>query len=102
MLSLEVVKVAKKARLGLYLDDEEFKRQIKVAAAKRGLSITLYCAEALEERLIRDGERTTTMSKSNNAGKEKLALLARMDKLREEIGPVGSRTSQLVKAGRRR
>jgi hypothetical protein len=30
-----VIEMATKARLGLYLEDEEIKRQIKVAAAKR-------------------------------------------------------------------
>ena len=43
--------MAKKARLGLYLADEEIKRQIKVAAAKRGMTATDYCAQAIEERL---------------------------------------------------
>lgn len=94
--------MAKKARLSLYLEDEEFKRQVKVAAAKRGLAVTDYCAEAIEERLIRDGERSMTRSKSRNANREKLALLARMDKLRQEIGPIGLRTSELVGEGRRR
>jgi hypothetical protein len=94
--------VARKARLGLYLEDEEIKRQIKVAAAKLGRTVTDYCAEAIEERLIRDGERSMATSKSRNTNKEKLALLARMDELRREIGPIGLRTSELVEEGRRR
>ena len=94
--------MAKKARLSLYLEDEKFKRQVKVAAAKRGLAVTDYCAEAIEERLVRDGERSMGKSRSRNANKEKLAFLARMDKLRQVIGPIGVRTSELVEEGRRR
>ena len=41
-------------------------------------------------------------SKSRSANKEKLALLARMDKLRQVIGHIGVRTSELVEEGRRR
>jgi hypothetical protein len=94
--------VLKKARLSLYLEDEETKRQIKIAAAKRGRTVTDYCAEAIEERLVRDGERSMAKSKSRNANKERLALLARMGQLRREIGPIGLRTSELVEHGRRR
>jgi hypothetical protein len=92
-----VIKVANKARLGLYLEDEEIKRQIKVAAAKRGMTATDYCAQAIKERLIRDGERGT-----GNEAQDKVALLCRMDKLRQEIGPIGMSTAELVEEGRRR
>jgi hypothetical protein len=89
--------VGKKARLGLYLEDEEIKRQIKVAAAKRGMTATDYCAQAIEERLMKDGER-----KTQNESHEKAAFLSRMDKLRQEIGPIGAPTAELVEEGRRR
>lgn len=87
--------MANKARLGLYLKDEEIKRQIKVAAARRGMTVTDYCARAIEERLIKDGERSAE-------GEDKVALLSRMDKLRQEIGPTGVSTAELVEEGRRR
>jgi hypothetical protein len=96
-LITEVIKVANKARLGLYLEDEEIKRQIKVAAAKRGMTATDYCAQAIEERLMRDGERST-----KNEAQDKVALLSRMDKLRQEIGSIGIPTAELVEEGRRR
>ena len=89
--------MANKARLGLYLEDEEIKRQIKVAAAKRGMTATDYCAQAIEERLIRDGERST-----KNEAQDKVALLSRMDELRQEIGPIGMSTAEFVEEGRRR
>jgi len=88
--------VTKKARLGLYLEDEVIRRQIKVAAAKRGMSTTAYCAQAIKERLVRDGEI------SDKADGNRKALLARMDRLRQEIGPAGMPTAELVEEGRRR
>ena len=88
--------MTKKARLGLYLDDEGIRRQIKVATAKRGLSTTAYCAQAIKERLVRDGEI------SDKSDRNKKALLARMDRLRQEIGPVSMPTAELVEEGRRR
>ena len=94
--------MAKKARLSLYLEDEEFKRQVKVAAAKRGLAVTDYCAEAIEKRLVRDGRGAWLRASLGNANKEKSALLDRMDKLKQVIGPIGLRTSELVEEGRRR
>ncbi|MBI2329203.1 MAG: hypothetical protein HYU85_06170 [Chloroflexi bacterium] len=88
--------MTRKARLGLYLEDEEIKKQIKIAAARRGISTTAYCAGAIRERLQRDGEM------GDNTSKERLALLSRMDKLRKDIGPVGTTTAELVEEGRRR
>jgi len=88
--------MTRKARLGLYLEDGEIKKQIKIAAAKRSISTTAYCAEAIRERLQRDGEM------SDKVDRDRLALLSRMDKLRQEIGPVGATTAELVEEGRRR
>jgi hypothetical protein len=93
---VEVTAVTKKARLGLYLEDEIMRRQIKVAAAKRGMSTTAYCTQAIKERLMRDGELI------DKADGNKKALLARIDRLRQEIGPVGMPAAELVKAGRQR
>jgi len=86
--------MAKKSRLGLYLEDEEIKKQVKIAAARRGMSTTAYCALAIEERLKRDGETGNT--------DQKKALLSRIDRLKAEIGSTGKSTAELVKEGRRR
>lgn len=88
--------MTKKARLGLYLEDEIVRRQIKVAAAKRGMSTSAYCTQAIQERLVRDGEII------GKADGDRKALLARIDRLRQEIGPVGVPAAELAKAGRRR
>ena len=88
--------MTRKTRLGLYLEDERIKRQIKIAAARRGMSTTAYCAEAIRERLQRDGEW------SDEVDPERLALLSRIDRLRQEIGPLTTTTAELVEEGRRR
>ena len=88
--------MVRKARLGLYLEDEDLKRQIKIAAAKQGISTTKYCTEAVKARLIKEGETVKT------ADQRKKALLGRMNELRDQIGPVGTRSAELVKEGRRR
>ena len=87
-----------RARLGLYLEDEDMKKQIKLAAAKRGVTLTDYCAEAIEERLVRDGERRPDQRRSKDRG----TLLTEMDRLRKVIGPIDVTTSELVDLGRRR
>lgn len=85
-----------KTRLGLYLSDDDIKKRIKIAAAKRGVSTTVYCAQAIEERLRREGEM-------NDEEKEnRLAFLSRVDKLRQEIGPINVTAAELIKEGRRR
>jgi hypothetical protein len=88
------MKMAKKARLGLYVESEEVKKRIKIAAARRGISATAYCTRAIEEKLARDGEE--------NDLEKKKALITRMDELSDEIGPIGMTASELVKAGRKR
>lgn len=93
--------MAEKARLGLYLVDEDIKRQIKVAAAKRRMTVTDYCAQAIEERLIQDGERSLDESRFRNRD-DLRTFMERMDQLRAYIGPVGVPTTDLIKEGRRR
>jgi len=88
--------VTRKARLGLYLEDETMRRQIKVAAARRGMSSTAYCTEAIRDRLVTDGEIA-----GREPGARKM-LLDRMDNLRQEIGRVGISAAELVAEGRRR
>jgi hypothetical protein len=73
--------MVKKSRLGLYLEDEEIKTQVKIAAARRGLSTTAYCAQAIEQRLRIDGET------SRDA--DRRVILSRVDRFRKEVGPVG-------------
>ena len=82
--------MARKARLGLYLKDDNIKKQIKIAAAKRGISTTIYCAQAIEERLKREGEL------AGDESERKAAFLAQVDKLRKDIGTVNVTAAELI------
>jgi hypothetical protein len=86
--------MVKKTRLGLYLENEDVKKQIKIAAARRGLSTTAYCVQAIEERLRKDG------GLNREAGKK--TMLTHMDRFRKEVGALGTTAAELVKEGRRR
>lgn len=90
-----------RTRLGLYLEDEKMKRQIKVAAAKHGTTVTDYCVEAIEERLVREGERSPAEYRPREKD-SKRAFLEKMDQLRRTIGPIGISASELIEEGRRR
>jgi len=93
--------VAKRARLGLYLEDEDMKTQIKIAAAKRGATLTDYCVEAIEDRLVREGERSA--ARGGRAGADsKIAFVERVEELRREIGPIGIPVWELIEEGRKR
>ena len=91
----------KRARLSLYLRDEKLRRQIKIAAAKRGLRINDYCMEAIERRLVEDGEMSATEA-ATSAPEYRKALKEGMDSLRGEIGPVDIPVTEMIKEGRRR
>lgn len=90
--------MATKPRLDISMD-VEVKRQVKATAAKKGLSMSQYCAQAIEGRLAKDGVRKATQPRTPEEAEE---LIRRMDELREKIGPIGVPTWQLVEEGRRR
>lgn len=89
----------KRRRLNIYLDDPEIKRQIKMAAAKRDVSISEYCLWALKRQLIKDGER---IPQENEIHKIREVVSTAMDHLRKEIGPIDIPVTELIKEGRRR
>ena len=47
------------ARLNIYLSDAT-RRRVKIAAARRAVSISEYCLRAITAQLVRDGERRAT------------------------------------------
>jgi len=94
MLKIEVLDMIKRARLGLYIESEEIKKQIKIAATRRGMSTSDYCAHAIKEQLKRDGMADDLESRK--------ALVARMDELRVQMKPLGITTAELVRESRRK
>jgi hypothetical protein len=45
------------ARLNIYVPDPSVRRGVKMAAAKRDLSVSEYCLRAITSQLMTDGER---------------------------------------------
>ncbi len=46
----------KRTRINIYLEDPEIRRQVKTAAAKKDMSVSRYCMQAIMERI--DGEES--------------------------------------------
>jgi hypothetical protein len=45
------------ARINIYVPDPAVRRLVKAAAAKRDLSVSDYCLQAITAQLVRDGEK---------------------------------------------
>jgi hypothetical protein len=63
--------IAKKTsppRVNIYLPDQDLRRHIKTAAAKKDLSVSEYCLRAITAQLIRDNERPSVRNHRNRLG----------------------------------
>lgn len=83
-------------RVNIYLDDPVLKREIKVAAANQGVSLSAYCVDAIREKLSR--ARSGAIVRSELERRETASAL---DRLRTEIGPIGISVRELIDEGRR-
>jgi hypothetical protein len=92
----------KRPRLNIYLEGNDIKRRIKIAAAKRDISITEYCTRAIAEQLIRDGDAAGYEAVGREDVRDKEQILREMDELRQSIGPIGVSVTELIHEGRRR
>lgn len=84
-------------RLNIYLDRAELREAVKIAAARRGVTVSAYCSEAIRSRLLEEGflpppEREESRQRAASA----------LDTLRAKIGPVGVPVNDLVEQGRYR
>ncbi len=84
-------------RVNIYLDDPEMKREIKIAAAKRSISQSAYCVEAIRQQLDQDRTEVT----EERAGQRMQDAAEALDRLRREIGRVGIPVRELIDEGRR-
>jgi hypothetical protein len=50
----------RRARLNIYLPDPAVRRQVKTAAARRDVSVSEYCLEAITAQLAREADLPTT------------------------------------------
>lgn len=94
----------KRVRLNIYIDDEEMRRQVKIAAARRDMTVTEYCKRAIAEQLRREAEVSWAKEPQppEASREEKLAIIQRMDEARRRTGPIGVSVTELIKEGRRR
>jgi len=87
---------AAQVRVNIYLDEPELKREIKIAAAQRSVTLSAYCVEAIRQRLTRD----LSVGAAGSREKSRDEALA-MDRLRAEIGPIGIPVRELIDEGRK-
>ncbi len=81
-------------RLNIYLDDPTLQEKIKVAAARRRMSLSAYALMALRRQLAADG-----LLPSEESPEEAARAL---DELRTRVGPIGIPVAELIEEGRRR
>jgi hypothetical protein len=91
----QISKTSSHTRVSIYLSDPSLKARIKIAAARKGVSLSAYCEEAILHML---GEEITSYT---NTYTPKEAA-AELDRLREKIGPIGIPVSELINEGCRR
>jgi len=85
-------------RLNIYLNPPGLQEQIKIAAARRRVSLSTYCLEAIRQRLAEDG--LLPLSPDEQRSKARAASEA-LDRIRASIGRVGVPVADLVAEGRR-
>jgi len=83
-------------RLNIYVDRSDLREAVKIAAARRGVTLSAYCLQAIRHRLMEEGylpgqEREASQQQAARA----------LDSLRAKIGPIGVPVSDLVAEGRR-
>jgi hypothetical protein len=82
--------------VNIYLDDSDLKREIKIAAANRGVTLSAYCVDAIRQKLDRDRSVET-----EGSDRRRRDVAEAADRLRAEIGPVGIPVRELIDEGRR-
>jgi hypothetical protein len=87
---------ASHSRLNIYLDDPQLRPTIKIEAARRGISTSAYCLEAIREKLARD-----RLSTDDERTRKRREAARRLDALRASLDPIGVPVSELVAEGRR-
>ncbi|NPV69247.1 MAG: hypothetical protein HPY55_01200 [Firmicutes bacterium] len=83
----------RRQKLSIYIDDAELRRRAKVAAARRDMSLSQFCEEAVREKIdLEEGV-------DRIAGAIRAAQ--RMDERRARIGRLGLSARDLIDEGRR-
>lgn len=84
----------KQPRLNIYLDDLRVGEQVRVAAARAGVTLSQYCVVAIRRRLEEDGIGAPTPDTARSAA-------AAIDRARKRNGPLGTPVRELIDEGRK-
>ena len=87
---------ARYPRVNIYLDSLELTEAIKIAAVRRGVSISAYCLEAIRARLKQEGLQVGPTEHADPR-----AAAEALDRLWRKTGPVGIPADELIREGRR-
>lgn len=83
-------------KISIYLENLELRRRLKVAAAKRDVTISAFCEEAIRAKLQKE-----EISEALDIEVARRAA-SRLDERRNKLGPFDVQTWELVNEGRRR
>ncbi|HKP54814.1 MAG TPA: hypothetical protein VJ183_19440 [Chloroflexia bacterium] len=84
----------------IYLDNPELRTRIKLAAARKGVTVSAYCVEAIRRRIEEEDFDENATAQKDDALSPHLAAQA-SDDLRRSIGRIGVPVSELISEGRR-
>jgi hypothetical protein len=84
----------KQPRLNIYLDDIRVGEQVRVAAARAGVTLSQYCVAAIRRRLEDDGIGSPTPDTARSAA-------AAIDRARKRNGRLGIPIRELIDEGRK-
>ena len=82
-------------RLNIYLDNPRLHETIRIAAVQRGITLSAYCLDAIRARLQEDGLLTAADIEVNRQ-----TAATALDRLRQQIGPIGIPVRELITKGR--
>lgn len=80
------------ARINIYLDEPSLHAEVRLAAARQGITLSAYCTEAIRRRL--ESERAGAAASRAGAAED-------LDRLRNRLGPIGVPVTDLIAEGRR-
>ena len=86
-------------RINIYLHDPELRTQIKIAAARQGVTVSAYCLGAILDRLQEQSPSAVRSEGAEQPESPQDAAQA-LDRLRRQIGRVGVPVRELIAEGR--
>jgi predicted DNA-binding protein len=82
-------KPASYPRINIYLDDPELRVKVKIAAARKGMTVSAYCLEVIRHRLNEEEEISQTQNTKSSLNITPKETAAKLRRLQKETGPTG-------------